>query len=100
NLRNYPSADERAQQQLIEDARHDSDAEDEAEAPTEGRGRQVVSRANGGLGMIGVSDAKKREIRAVEKQQLKAARRAEARYQWGNNKRGNAQKHFRDPLLQ
>ncbi|KAF2210821.1 hypothetical protein CERZMDRAFT_44688, partial [Cercospora zeae-maydis SCOH1-5] len=105
NLRNYPSAEERAQQRLIADARHDSDADDEdAEMDTDGgdqrRGRQMVSRANGGLGMAGVSEAKKREIKAVEKRDAKRAQRAQARYQWGNDKRGNMQKHFRDPLLQ
>lgn len=104
NLRNYPSAEERAQQRMIEDERHDSDADDEEtehreqnDAP---RGRQLASRANGGLGMVGVSDAKKREIRAVEKRDLKKQQRAQARYDWNLNKKANNQKHFRDPLLQ
>lgn len=103
NLRNYPTSEERAEQQrMIADARHDSDADDDESDTTEGttRGRQVVTRANGGLGMVGVSDAKKREIRAVEKRDLKKAQIAEKRYQWGNNKRANFQKHFRDHLLQ
>ncbi|GIZ39229.1 hypothetical protein CKM354_000262000 [Cercospora kikuchii] len=105
NLRNYPSADERAQQRLIADGRHDSDADDEdadvdQEDGEQRRGRQIVSRADGGLGMVGVSEAKKREVKAVEKRAAKRAQRAEARYQWGNDKRGNMQKHFRDPLLQ
>nr|POE64940.1 cytoplasmic 60s subunit biogenesis factor rei1 like [Quercus suber] len=102
NLRNYPSAEERAEQRTIQQGRHDSDAEDEdaGEANREGRGRQVISRANGGTGMIGVSDAKKREVRAVEKREKKREQRAQARYQWGNDRRGNFQKHFRDPLLQ
>ncbi|KAI5370473.1 hypothetical protein Slin14017_G013520 [Septoria linicola] len=105
NLRNYPSAEERSQQRMIADGRHDSDADDEdADMDTDGRndrrGRQMVSRADGGTGMIGVSEAKKREVRAVEKRDAKRAQRAQARYQWGNDKRGNMQKHFRDPLLQ
>lgn len=109
NLRNYPTAEERIQQRMLEDGRHDSDADDEdtstsdATSPVQSghdRGRQVMSRANGGLGMIGVSDAKKREVRAVEKRDTKRAQRAQNRYQAGNERRNNFQKHFRDPLLQ
>ncbi|WPH02655.1 cytoplasmic 60s subunit biogenesis factor rei1 like protein [Acrodontium crateriforme] len=104
NLRNYPSAEERAEQRMLEEARHDSDADDsDVEEPTtRGRGRQgqLVSRADGGMGMIGVSEAKKREIKAVEKRELKRAQREQKRYEWGNNKQNNFQKHFRDPLLQ
>lgn len=105
NLRNYPSAEERAQQLLIEDERHDSDAEDEDEGGRElqtgdTRGRQMVSRANGGLGMVGVSDAKKREVRAVEKRDQKRQQRAQTNYQARVEKKHNSQKHFRDPLLQ
>ncbi|KAM0723973.1 hypothetical protein Q7P37_000964 [Cladosporium fusiforme] len=104
NLRNYPTPEERAQQQLLQDERHDSDDEDDnkqvARSGRDGRGRQIVSRANGGLGMIGVSDEKKREIAAVEKRQLKRVQRQQAQYQWGNDKRGNNQKHWRDHLLQ
>ena len=108
NLRNYPTPEERAQQRLLADAdeRHDSDADDEdaasetTETQDRSRGRQVASRANGGLGMVGVSDARKREVRAVEKRQLKRAQREENRYRAGNERRANFQKHFRDHLLQ
>ena len=111
NLRNYPTPEERAQQRMLEDSdRHDSDADDEDNetndsASTEqqdgsSRGRQVVSRANGGLGMVGVSDAKKKEVRAVEKKDRKRAIKAQNRYQAGNERRANFQKHFRDHLLQ
>jgi len=105
NLRNYPTAEERAEQRMIEDGRHDSDADDEdtsqsTEVNDTGRGRQVVTRANGGLGMLGVSEPKKREARALEKREQKRQQRAQNRYQAGNEKRGNFQKHFRDPLLQ
>lgn len=106
NLRNYPTAEERAEQRMLEDDRHDSDADDEetanqaAETNGTGRGRQVITRANGGSGMIGVSDIKKREVQAVEKREQKRQQRAQNRYQAGNEKRANFQKHFRDPLLQ
>ncbi|EMC99657.1 hypothetical protein BAUCODRAFT_30032 [Baudoinia panamericana UAMH 10762] len=107
NLRNHPTAEERIERRLLEDGRHSSDADDEEKASSQatetdgaGRGRQLVSRANGGLGMIGVSETKKREVRAVEKREQKRMERAQNRYQWGKEKRANFQKHFRDPLLQ
>lgn len=99
NLRNYPSAEERAEQARIDSGRHVSDDEEEEE-DRDRRGRQIVSRADGGMGMLGVSEAKKREVKALEKRLQKQQRKAEADYQWGNNKRGNFQKHFRDHLLQ
>ncbi|EON68088.1 hypothetical protein W97_07236 [Coniosporium apollinis CBS 100218] len=72
-----------------------------AEDGDRGRGRNaLISRANGGLGMVGVSDATRREVTKVEKRERKREQRAQARYQWGNNKRSNFQEHFRDPLLQ
>lgn len=100
NLRNYPSMEERAEQRAIEAARPHHSSDDEEAPEHNGRGRQVISRANGGLGMIGVSDAKKREVRAVEKRLQKKEQRAQATYQWRNNKQANFQKHYRDPLLQ
>ncbi len=112
NLRNYPGVAERmenAQRRLTGGSTSDQDgdvdmdeesAEGEGEGRREGRGRQLISRANGGMGMIGVSDSKKAEIRAVEKREQKREQRAKNRYQAGNEKRANFQKHFRDPLLQ
>jgi pre-60S factor REI1 len=112
NLRHYPTPEERAQRLLTsqqtsqndEDADADADAEDNASEGTEtqdrGRGRQLVSRANGGLGMVGVSDAKKREVQLREKRQEQRARRTQNKYQAGNERKGNFQKHFRDHLLQ
>ena len=110
NLRNYPGVAERmenAQRRLTagsaEDEDADSDVDMDGEEQTDGRGRrqqQLITRADGGMGMIGVSDAKKQEVRAVEKREQKRADRARNRYQAGNEKRNNQQKHFRDPLLQ
>ena len=109
NLRNYPSAEERAEQQraIEQNAREsDDEADDEdtsvavAGHANDGRGRQVASRGNGGMGMIGVSDAKRKEVAAVEKREIQRARRLQTRYQAGNERANNHQKHFRDPLLQ
>lgn len=95
NLRNYPTPEERAEQRLLE-GRHDSDDEEEARNSRQtGRGRQIVTRAEGGLGMLGVSDVKKKEVQVAEKREKRREQRARDRYQWGNDKRGNNQKHFR-----
>ncbi|KAJ4350578.1 pre-60S factor rei1 [Ascochyta clinopodiicola] len=105
NLRNYPGVAERMEnaQRRLTAPEDDEDGDTEMEDGGEGRGRQsreVISRANGGMGMIGVSDSKKKEIAALEKKQQKQADRARNRYQAGNEKRHNMQKHYRDPLLQ
>ncbi|MCJ1351361.1 MAG: hypothetical protein MMC33_001345 [Icmadophila ericetorum] len=94
NLHNYPTAEERIERRLLAE----SAVKGEPQASS-GR-QQVVTRANGGTGMLGVADAKKREVQAVEKRERKRAQRSEKHYQWGVEKRGNFQKHFRDPLLQ
>lgn len=105
NLHNYPSAAERGerQQRLIENAQSedtDEDMDDESDDAGDTRGREVATRANGNLSMVGVSDSKKRELRAVEKRDRKREHRAQRQQEWGVNKRANNQKHFRDPLLQ
>ena len=103
NLHNYPSATERREQQprIAANAAASSDdalqsSSSSSSPPSSNRGRQMaVSRAEGGLGMLGVSDARKREAAASEKKNLRQAQRMQAKYQWGNDKRGNFQKHFR-----
>lgn len=112
NLRNYPTPEERREQRLIDSGRHVSDDEDtgqdaddeddddrtETDGPT--RGRQIVSRANGGLGMLGVSEVTKRQVATKEKREAARARRKEERYRWGKERRANFQKHYRDAMLQ
>jgi len=104
NLRNYPGVAERMEnaQRRLTAPEDDEDGDAEMEdGEQRGRGgREVVSRANGGMGMIGVSDSKKKEVAALERKQQKQADRARNRYQAGNEKRGNNQKHWRDHLLQ
>jgi len=111
NLRNYPGVAERmenAQRRLAAGSAEengasnvDMDGEDgEEQLGGRGRQKQLITRANGGLGMMGVSDAKKAEIQKLAKREQKKADRARNRYEAGNEKRNNHQKHFRDPLLQ
>jgi pre-60S factor REI1 len=101
NLRNYPGVAERmeAEQRRLT-APTDEDGDEDMEDDRRGRNRALMSRANGGLGMINVSETKKKEVAAAEKREEKRARRAQNNYQAGNERRGNFQKHFRDPLLQ
>jgi pre-60S factor REI1 len=93
NLHSHPTPTERMENRLIEEASSSAGAGDN-------RGREITSRANGGSGMIGVSEVKKQEVRAMEKRDRKREQRGQDQYQWGLDKRGNNQKHFRDPLLQ
>lgn len=99
NLHSHPSPAERQEQLAIEAARG-SDSEDEvdervARRNDRERGRALASRANGGMGMIGVSDVKKKEVALAEKRSRKVEERERRKFQWGNNKQSNAQKHFR-----
>jgi pre-60S factor REI1 len=96
NLHAYPTPAEREQRLLTQG----SDSDEEPKTNGRDRGRQVIARSEGGLGMLGVTDAKKREIRAVEKRELKREQRTQQRVQWKVDQKGNSQKHFRDPLLQ
>jgi pre-60S factor REI1 len=98
NLHNHPSPAERQEQYTIE-AAADSDSEHDdgqvAHRNNGERGRALTSRANGGMGMIGVSEQRKREVRVTEKRARKVEERERRRFQWGNNKQSNFQKHFR-----
>ncbi|KUJ12489.1 uncharacterized protein LY89DRAFT_652956 [Mollisia scopiformis] len=105
NLHNHPSPAERQEQLAIEAAAgSDSDSEEVDERVARRnereRGRALTSRANGGLGMVGVSAEKKKEVMAAEKRSRKIEGRERRKYEWGVNKQNNFQKHFRDPLLQ
>lgn len=93
NLHSYPTPTERMENRLIEEATPRVCSDDQ-------RGRQITTRANGGLGMVAATDAKKQEVRAIENRERKREHRAQNQYQWAVDKRGNNQKHFRDPLLQ
>ncbi|KAH8816071.1 C2H2 type zinc-finger-domain-containing protein [Xylogone sp. PMI_703] len=101
NLHNHPSQAER--EQLAIEAADNSGSETDdrvARRDDRQRGRALMSRANGGLGMVGVSETKKKEVRADEKRSRKLEERERRKFQWGNNKQSNSQKHYRDPLLQ
>lgn len=96
NLRTYPTPEERQQRLLTAE-------EDGEEEQPRGRARgskDLISRADGGLGMLHVSDEKKRAVKAMEKKERRNEGRALRTQEWRVNKGGNSQKHFRDHLLQ
>jgi pre-60S factor REI1 len=98
NLHNHPSPAERQERLAIQAAESSDEEEEEQQvsrrADTE-RGRALASRADGGLGMVGVTAEKRKEVQAAEKRSRKVEERERRKFQWGNNKRGNFQKHFR-----
>ncbi|KAK2627158.1 hypothetical protein QTJ16_003124 [Diplocarpon rosae] len=102
NLVNHPSAAERQEQLAIQANASSEQEQDERiiRLKERERGRALVSRANGGLGMAGVTAEKRKEVQALETRSRKVAERASRQYQWHVNKQNNSQKHFRDPLLQ
>jgi pre-60S factor REI1 len=100
NLRTYPTPEQREQRLLT--AAEDGEEEEEDSPRARGRAanRELISRANGGLGMLHVSDEKKRAVKAMEKTERRNEARIQRRIQWKVNKQNNSQKHWRDHLLQ
>ncbi|KAL5001826.1 C2H2 type zinc-finger-domain-containing protein [Aspergillus recurvatus] len=97
NLHNYPTAEERYARQL---AIENGEIEEEEKSRGRNANRALVSRANGGTGMIGVADIDKRNVVESERKERTRAIRQEQRYTARVNRAANNQKHFRDPLLQ
>jgi len=64
------------------------------------RSGQLVRRKGDAMGLTGVSKEGRREITRAEKRGREVEERGRRRFDWGVEKRGNMQKHFRDPLLQ
>ena len=56
--------------------------------------KQIITRTNGGTGMIGVPEQQKRALMAVEKKLLKQEINARNEERWVAEKKSNSQKHF------
>jgi pre-60S factor REI1 len=98
NLRNYPTPEERAQRLLTAGDENDHEALPNGDGQERGRARtsrQLISRADGGLGMLAVTDEKKRQVKATEKRERKREARLHAKHQWRTDLKGNSQKHYR-----
>lgn len=102
NLLNHPSPAERQEQLAIKAIADPGEQHDEGNnrLNERERGRALVSRADGGLGMVGVTAEKRKEVKALEKRSRRVEERATKQYQWHVNKQNNSQKHFRvSPVL-
>jgi pre-60S factor REI1 len=64
------------------------------------RSGMIVKRKGDVLGLAGVSKHGKRQVAAEVKRGRKVEERGRKEWEWGVEKRGNMQKHYRDPLLQ
>lgn len=102
NLHNSSSFAEKSDQLMIEAPKNSNDDQEVMTVFYSGkeRPRTMAKRTDGGLGMIGVSVSKKKEVAAIEKRSRFAEERGRKRSEWIVNKQNNSQKHFRDPLLQ
>ncbi|KAJ5773330.1 Zinc finger U1-type [Penicillium paradoxum] len=97
NLNKYPTALERAARQL---AIENGEIEDDQPRVRPNHHRDLTTRANGGMGMIGVTEEQKAAALTAERRERTRALRQENRYIARVQKANNSQKHFRDPLLQ
>ena len=113
NLRERPFLEGHQQRLAIENAENadamdvDGDEEEEEDSsnqqlvyrPQRDLKRQLVGRAGGGAGMMGVSDRKKKEVQKEEVKGRKAENFRNKRNQWLINKEGNNQKYFHYSIL-
>ncbi|KAL1966936.1 hypothetical protein VTN77DRAFT_3680 [Rasamsonia byssochlamydoides] len=97
NLHNYPTPEERIARHL---AIENGTAEEEDKKTSRNHHRAVITRANGGLGMLGATASQKHEALVSERRERNRAQREERKYMAKVNRAANHQKHYRDPLLQ
>ncbi|KAH8205409.1 hypothetical protein TruAng_000488 [Truncatella angustata] len=103
NLHAHPSPEERLERLALEgnDDAMDVDGEGNQVSTRGERGRNgaLVSRANGNLGMTGVTDEKKQEVRRAELRARKREQNAQRRNEWTVNKQNNHQKYYNYQIL-
>lgn len=112
NLRDHPLSltSRELRKQLAnapaEDAGSDNEEGGVAVAPLNRRDRREGARMDHQValrsqaGMVGVSRFGKREVMLLGQRAQAEEARGRRKQEWGVNKKGNSQKHFRDPLLQ
>ncbi|KND88618.1 Cytoplasmic 60S subunit biogenesis factor REI1 [Tolypocladium ophioglossoides CBS 100239] len=98
NLNNYPTPEERAERLAIEGSGSGSGSEQEQAngdrrlAVRDRRGRELLPR--GALGMVGVSDEKKREVRKIQQRGRDLEKQRTKRNDWAYGKANNNQKGY------
>ncbi|KAI0408388.1 C2H2 type zinc-finger-domain-containing protein [Xylaria palmicola] len=105
NLHNYPTPEERAERLAIE-AGADSDDDDAtgrngqvSRRQDRGKYGAVVTRANGGRGMTGVGESKKKEVQRALPRSIRGQQARETRNAWRLNKNNNHQKYYNYQIL-
>ncbi|KAI1504686.1 C2H2 type zinc finger-containing protein [Biscogniauxia marginata] len=106
NLHSHPSPEERAERLAIGEAAasgDEMDVDNEVIRSNDVARRiirpTVVSRANGGTGMLGVTNEKKKEVQRVEGRSRKQQQAAQRRKEWSINKGANHQKYYNYQIL-
>ncbi|KAI0875695.1 C2H2 type zinc-finger-domain-containing protein [Hypoxylon argillaceum] len=105
NLHNYPTPEERAERLAIEAAETEEGGEEinnnKQVSRRQDRGKYgaVVTRANGGRGMAGVSEQKKKEIQRAVPRSIRQQQKRENRNAWLLNKRNNHQEYYNYQIL-
>lgn len=107
NLHSHPSPDERAERLAIESSNADAmdvDGDGDESQVAGGRGRggrdgALVGRTNGGLGMVGVTEEKRAEVKRAEQRARKREQNAQRRQDWKVNTQNNNHKHHNYQIL-
>ncbi|KAI0968261.1 C2H2 type zinc-finger-domain-containing protein [Xylaria arbuscula] len=105
NLQHYPTPEERAERLAIEGAESSDDDKDTirngqvSRRQNHGKYGAVVTRANGGRGMAGVSDQKKKEVQRAVPRSVRQQQMRENRNTWLLNRRNNHQEHYNYQIL-
>ncbi|GAP92481.1 putative pre-60S factor REI1 [Rosellinia necatrix] len=105
NLRNYPTPEERAERLAIEAAGASDGGEDTGRngqlSRRQDRGKYgaVVTRADGGRGMAGVSEQKAKEVQRAVPRSIRQQQMRENRNTWLLNRRNNHQEHYNYQIL-
>ncbi|KAK6218175.1 hypothetical protein LQW54_002925 [Pestalotiopsis sp. IQ-011] len=103
NLHSHPTPEEREERLAIEASADpmDVDGADKQVTNRRERGRNgaLVTRADGGFGMTGVTDEKKSEVRRAEVRARKREHNAQRRNEWALNKQNNHQKYYNYQIL-
>lgn len=97
NLHSYPTPEERAaaRQLAIENGAADESVEEEGTTIKRNEHKAIISRANGGLGLVGASAQQRSEALASERRERTRAQREERKFNAKVNRQANSQKHFR-----
>jgi pre-60S factor REI1 len=97
NLHSYPTPAERAERLAIEAAAAENAMD--VDGDSRGNSRAVINRANGGLGLVGVSEHTKTNIRRAERRTRRKDIFESRRMEWKLNRQANHQKYYHYSIL-